>query len=144
MIFISDITHLNEEKLFIIQYNAHRSKNNVMIVFLRDSKVLKYDIIVIQKSWRNNYQTTTHFLNIKWFNLIYVEQFDIENMKFKICFYINKRINRFKMKIHFDFKDIFNLKIQLKSFNSNFMHTIWIHNIYNELNTSSTFVLHKL
>ena len=50
MTSISRITHLIEERLFIIQYNAHRSKNNVMIAFLRDSKMLKYDIIVLQES----------------------------------------------------------------------------------------------
>ena len=87
---------------------------------------------------------TTHYFNVKWFNLIYAEQFDIENMKFKICFYINKCIDRSKIKIHFDFKNIFSLKIQLKSPDPNLMHTVWIHNIYNESNTLSASAFHKL
>ena len=144
MTSISRVIHLIEERLFIIQYNAHRSKNNVMIAFLRDSKTLKYDIIALQESWRNNFQTITHFSNSRWFNLIYVDQIDIENMKLKVCFYINKRIDQFKIKIHFDSRDVLTIEIQLKSSKSNLTHSLWLHNVYNESNTTSTLALIKL
>ena len=144
MTSISNITQLTEERLFIIQYNAHRSKDNVMTVFLIDLKMLKYDIIALQKSWRNNYQVTTHFFNSRWFNLIYVDQTNIESKKLKICFYINKRIDQIKIEIHFHSRDILTLEIRLESSNSNLIHSIWIRNVYNESNVTSASTLIKL
>ena len=143
MTSISKVTHLIEEQLFIIQYNAHRSKNSVMTTFLKNFEMLKYDIIVLQESWRNNFQTIIHFSNNRWFNLIYADQIDIKGMKFKVCFYINKCINQFKIKIHFDFRDVFIIEIQLKSSKSNLTHSLWLHNIYNESDIISTFALIK-
>ena len=143
MILISKVTHLIKERFFIIQYNAHRSKNSVMTTFLKNFKMLKYDIIALQESWRNNFQTITHFSNNRWFNLIYADQTDIKNMKFRVCFYINKRIDQFKIKIHFDFRDVFIIEIQLKNSKLNLTYSLWLHNVYNELNITSTPALIK-
>ena len=75
---------------------------------------------------------------------MYADQIDIENMKFKICFYINKRIDQFRIKIHFESRDILIIKIQLKSSKPNLIHSLWLHNVYNESNTISTLALIKL
>ena len=48
--------------LHILQYNTHKSRNQVMASLLRDPRVLQYDILAIQEPWLNPYQSTTHHL----------------------------------------------------------------------------------
>jgi hypothetical protein len=57
--------------LKILQYNVRKSRDTVMAALLRDSRVMEYDILVIQEPWRNPFMSTTHHLAKAHFNLCY-------------------------------------------------------------------------
>ena len=39
------------QKLHILQYNVHKSKNKMMIILLHEKRIKNYDILMIQESW---------------------------------------------------------------------------------------------
>jgi hypothetical protein len=56
--------------LSILQYN-HESRDKLMASFLRDERIVKYDVIAIQEPWRNSFHNTTHNAVSIHFNLAY-------------------------------------------------------------------------
>jgi hypothetical protein len=134
----SETTNISR-KLFILQYNVHRFKNVMMMFFLRDSTVKKFDIIVVQESWINVYANITHhFLKDSHF-LLYSNQIEIKKNFVRVCMFVIKRIFIDDLKCLFRSKDV--MIIQIRLHESHYLH---LHNVYNESNTLSFFVLQIL
>ncbi|PCG88662.1 Endonuclease/exonuclease/phosphatase [Penicillium occitanis (nom. inval.)] len=65
-------------KFEILQYNTHKSKDEVMATFLRDPEVLQASVIAIQEPWKNEYDDTTHQPSRLTHQLLYVRAIDGE------------------------------------------------------------------
>ena len=89
-----------------------------------DNSTQKFDVLIIQKSWRNFHVLISYNLRDSNFHLIY----QIEEMS-KICFYVNKKINSKFWDFQFKYKNLktLTLSIELEK-NKIFIN---IHNIYN-------------
>jgi hypothetical protein len=75
---------------------------------LIDSRIKEYDLLIIQKSWRNVYVSTFYnSFNID-FHLLYE---DIENVK--ICFYVNTRIHVDHWFFDYVFDDVCIIQIKI-------------------------------
>jgi hypothetical protein len=72
----------------ILQYNVRNNRVIIMISLLIDNKIKNYDIIVIQKFWRNFFNFTTLSFLQSDFHLLYRSR---ENIR--VCFYVNEKIN---------------------------------------------------
>jgi hypothetical protein len=59
-----------------------------MISLLADSNIQDYDIIAIQKLWRNFFVSTTLSSSQNGFHLLYRLGRDI-----RVCFYVNDKLN---------------------------------------------------
>jgi hypothetical protein len=46
--------------LSILQYNVKNNKNEIMIFLLTNFQIKEYDILMIQKSWRNVCVSTSY------------------------------------------------------------------------------------
>jgi hypothetical protein len=126
-------------KLSILQYNVHKFKNVVMTFFLRDSTIKKFDIIAIQKSWINVYANIIHhFLKNNHF-LFYSNQIEIKKNLICVCTFVIKRIFINDLKYLFRFENVMIVQIRLHEF-----HYLHLHNVYNESNILSSFVLQNL
>ena len=80
---------LNSNKtLAILQYNIRNDKDSIMISLLADPRILQYDVLAIQKSWRNAHVSTTYNSSRSGFHLAYKSGGDT-----RVCFYINSRID---------------------------------------------------
>jgi hypothetical protein len=133
----SRATSINR-KLFILQYNVHKLKNVVMTTFLRDSAIKKFDIIVIQKFWINVYANIIHHSLKDNHFLFYSNQIEMQNLV-RICIFVIKRIFIEDLKYLFRSKKVMIVQIRLHEF-----HFLHLHNIYNESNILSFFVLQNL
>jgi hypothetical protein len=60
--------------LFILQYNVRNSKDDITISLLVDSNIREYDILTIQKSWRNVNVSTSYNSFIIDFHLAYDQE----------------------------------------------------------------------
>ena len=100
-----------------------------MISLLKDKKIQEYDILTIQKSWRNFIVFT--FYNFSRSN--YYLAYNTEK-KTKVYFYISKRLNTNKWNVTFLSIDIVTLKLKITE--NEIEKKNWIHNVYN---FSSTF-----
>lgn len=117
----------------ILQYNVHTSKNLIMISCLRNFAIKKFDILVIQKSWKNIHTKIIHHFLKNIFQLMYSDLKNINENVVKICFFVNKRIFIVDLSYSFKSKNLVTLQIKLtKKFNDK--HYIQIHNLYNESN----------
>jgi hypothetical protein len=126
-------------KLFILQYNVHKFKNVMITSFLRDSTVKKFDIIVIQESWINVYANIIHhFLKDNHF-LFYSNQIEMKNHLVRVCTFVIKRIFINDLKYLFRFENV--MIVQIRLHESHYLH---LHNVYNESNILSFFVLQNL
>jgi hypothetical protein len=104
----------------ILQYNIKNEKKNTMMSFLIDSRIKKYDLLTIQKSWHNVCVSTFYnSFNID-FHLLYE---DIENVK--ICFYVNIRLHVNYWFVNFVFDDV--CIIHIKVVNDKWIN---VHNVY--------------
>jgi hypothetical protein len=74
----------NTNVLIILQYNVRNEKIRTMISLLVDKNIQDYDVIAIQKSWRNSFALMSLNNNQNDFHLLYKSKNDI-----KICFYVN-------------------------------------------------------
>ena len=72
-------------ELRILQYNVNKSRKNVMISLLQKKNIVNYDVLMIQKSWRDT-------KNAHAYNSCNID-FTLINNEDKLCFLINKRIN---------------------------------------------------
>jgi hypothetical protein len=115
----------NKIALIILQYNVRNEKMRTMIFLLIDDNIQNFDVIVIQKSWRNFFVSITLSFNQSDFYLFY--KFD-ENTK--ICFYVNDKLNMNSWNVEYFTIDICTLKIKINDLNED-SSTIHIHNVYN-------------
>ncbi len=112
-----------------MQYNIKNNKKSIMISFLIDSIVQQFDVLIIQKFWRNACVSTLYnSFNID-FHLIYHDENNV-----RICFYINTKLDVNKWSMYFSFKNVCTLK--LKIINDRIIN---IHNVYNSLFVFYTF-----
>ncbi len=89
--------------------------------FLIDSRIKKYDLLTIQKSWHKVCVST--FYNS--FNIdFYLLYEDIENVK--ICFYVNTRIHIDHWSVNYVFDDVCIIRIKIAN-----KKWINVHNVYN-------------
>ncbi len=112
-----------------MQYNIKNSKENIMISLLIDSAVQQFDVLVIQKLWRNACVSTSYnSFNID-FHLTYHSESDI-----RICFYVNTKLDVNKWSMYFSSEDVCTLK--LKTIDDRIIN---IHNVYSSSSVSYTF-----
>ena len=114
--------------LLILQYNINNDRIKTMISLFENKKVQKYDILTIQKLWRNFIVFTFYNSSKSKFHLAYNSE-----KKTRICFYINKRLNTNKWNVTFSSTNAISLK--LKVMKNEIEKKIWIHNIYNFLSS---------
>jgi hypothetical protein len=105
----------------ILQYNVRNDKEDTMMSFLIDSRIKEYDLLTIQKSWRNVCVSTSYnSFNID-FHLLY------ENSKnVRTCFYVNIRLHIDHWSIRYVFDDV--CIIRIKMTNNKWIN---VHNVYN-------------
>ncbi len=110
-----------------MQYNIKNDKENIMISVLIDSIVQQFDLLIIQKFWRNACVFTSYSsFNID-FHLIYHDENDV-----RICFYVYTKFDVNKWSINFSFENVCTLK--LRTIDDRIIN---IHNVY-----SSSFVFY--
>jgi hypothetical protein len=115
---------MTQSSLFILQYNLWNNKDDIMIFMLANSKIRDYDILTIQKFWRNACVFTSYNSFIVDFHLTYDEKNDV-----KVCFYINVKLNVNNWSIKHVFFDV--CIIKLKIIQKNINRIVHIHNVYN-------------
>jgi hypothetical protein len=117
----------NTNVLIILHYNVRNEKICIMISLLVDKVIQDYDVIVIQKLWRNSFASISLSNNQNDFHLLYKSKNDI-----KICFYVNDQINIENWKIEYFTIDFSVFKMIVKKVEKN-TKMIRIHNVYNSL-----------
>jgi hypothetical protein len=117
-----------QRTLIILQYNIRNNKKSIMISLLIDSIVQQFDVLIIQKFWRNVCVSISYnSFNID-FHLIYHDENDV-----RTCFYINTKLDVNRWSMYFSFEDVCTLK--LKTIDDRIIN---IHNVY-----SSSFVFYS-
>ena len=123
------------QKLWILQYNVHKSKSKVMIILLHEMRIRDYDILMIQESWR-------HHEKAKTYNSRGID-FTLKDNEEKTCFYVNNRINGNSWHNTWHFKNVKIIILQLRRQNEEFSqdsmntHEICSMNIHEMYNSSS-------
>jgi hypothetical protein len=115
----------NKIALIILQYNVRNERMRTMIFLLIDDNIQNFDVIVIQKLWRNFFVSITLNFNQSDFHLFY--KFDEDT---KVCFYINDKLNTNNWDVEYFTIDICTLKIKINDLDED-SSTIHIHNVYN-------------
>jgi hypothetical protein len=108
-----------------LQYNVRNEKVRIMISLLVDKNIQDYDVIAIQKFWRNFFASISLSSSQNDFHLLYRSRNDI-----KICFYVNDQINIKSWKIEYFMIDFSVFKMMIKEIEED-MKMIRIHNVYN-------------
>jgi hypothetical protein len=123
----------NTSTFNILQYNVRNDRIIIMISLLINNRIKNFDIIVIQKFWRNFFDSTTLSFSQSDFHLLYRSR---ENIR--VCFYVNEKINSNNWEVNYFNANIIFLTMQVLIENHSKM--IHIHNIYNSssLSYSST------
>ena len=130
----SQMLEISRKNFNVLQYNVCVFKDDVMIFLFRDEIILKYDVIIIQKFWKNLFTFTTHNSMSKIFTLVYSNSIYHEK-RIDIYFFVHKRI----LKSHIDWLNQYSFHnfscIEIKiDINSNDVKLfVRIHNIYNFL-----------
>ena len=127
-------TYLN-----ILQYNVKNDKTINIIFLFCNSRTRQFNILTIQKLWKNPKMMTSLNSIKSNFHLLYKLKIDI-----KICFYVNKNIDSQKWKMKFLLINICTLCVNLWSKNK--IKMVHIHNIYNSsfrsyMSMNSSFML---
>jgi exonuclease III len=117
-----------ETYLSILQYNTRKSRKEVMASFLRDPKVLEYDILAIQEPWRNRHMATTHNLIAYKYHLLFPK--DTLDKPARTCFFVSKRLDSTKWRFTDHSRDMGSLTIQTSN-NTGEAKEITIYNVYN-------------
>ena len=76
------------KRIKIFQYNVNKSFD-IMHFLLKFFELLNYDILTIQKSWKNTRQSTIHNFFSKNYHLIFLFVLDIQT---QICIYVNIKL----------------------------------------------------
>jgi hypothetical protein len=103
-----------------------------MASFLRDPKVLEYDILAIQEPWRNQHMATTHNPVAQKYHLLF--QKDTLEQPARTCFFVNKRLDNTKWRFTDHSRDMGSLTIQTSN-KAGEAKEITIYNVYNPLTT---------
>jgi hypothetical protein len=114
----------NTSTFNILQYNVRNDRVIIMISLLVDSRIKDFDIIVIQKFWRNLFDLITLNFSQSDFYLLYRSKEDI-----RVCFYVNEKINSNNWKMNYFSANMIFLTMQVLIENRS--KIIYIHNIYN-------------
>ena len=114
-------------KLRILQYNVNKSRKNVMISLLQKKNIVNYDVLVIQKSWRNTRDAHVY-------NSCNID-FTLINNEDKLCFLINKKINSNNWMTTWHFEEVETITMRHRF---NIVMMINIHEIYNSSFASHT------
>jgi hypothetical protein len=105
----------------ILQYNVKNEKKNTMMSFLIDSRIKNYDLLTIQKSWRNVCVLTFYnSFNID-FHLLYEDSRNV-----KTYFYVNTRLHVDHWSMNYVFDDVCTIRIKMT--NNKWIN---VHNVYN-------------
>jgi hypothetical protein len=116
-----------QSTLIILQYNVRNEKNETMIFFLIDSRIDDYDLLIIQKFWRNVCVFTSYnSFNID-FHLLYQKSRNV-----RTCFYVNFRLNVNHWFVIFASKNVCFFRIRIAN-----DRWINVHNVYSV--SSSTY-----
>ena len=75
------------KELRVLQYNVNHGKEATLIPLLRDTGVKEFDILAIQKLWRNPFTTTDYNSPRSKFYLVYSPR-ELS----RTYFYINRRL----------------------------------------------------
>ena len=112
---------------------------------LRNFVIKKFDILAIQKSWKNIHTKIIHHSLKNTFQLVYSNSKKINENVIKVCFFVNKRIFIVDLNYSFRSENLITLQIKLiEKINVNDEHYIQIHNLYNESNIRSCTILIEL
>jgi hypothetical protein len=103
-----------------------------MISLLTDSKIRKYNILTIQKSWRNACVSTSYNLFTIDFHLTYDQESNV-----RVCFYINVKLNIDRWSIDFVSLDVCTIKLKIARDDA--QRSIHIHNVYSASSISYSF-----
>jgi hypothetical protein len=133
----------NTNVLIILQYNVRNERIRTMISLFADKNIQNYDVIAIQKSWRNLFASISLSNNQNDFHLLYRSRDDI-----RICFYVNDQIDIESWKIEYFTIDLSVLKMIVKEIEED-TKMIRIHNVYNSslisyTSKDSSFTLSKI
>jgi hypothetical protein len=105
----------------ILQYNMRNDKKDTMMSLLINSRIKEYDLLTIQKSWRNVCVSTSYnSFNID-FHLLYENSRNV-----RTCFYVNTRLHIDHWSIRYVFNDV--CIIRIKMTNNRWIN---VHNVYN-------------
>ena len=112
-------------KLRILQYNANKSRNKVLIGLLQDPRVATYDIIAIQEPWRNPFDFATYNSRNSPFHLV-----DSKKAGSRISTYVNKNIPLSSWQETHHSDDLHSVTLRIAE-ESQGPRIINIHNVYN-------------
>jgi hypothetical protein len=115
----------NTNALIILQYNVRNERVRTMISLFVDKNIQDYDVIVIQKLWRNFFASISLNNNQNDFYLLYKSKNNIQ-----VCFYVNDQINIENWKNDYSTIDFSVLKMIVKEIEKD-TKMIRIHNVYN-------------
>ena len=118
---------MSENLLIILQYNIKNQKNSTIMSLFADPTVKNFDILAIQKPWRNVFVTTSYNSSSFDFHLTYHAT---ENAR--VCFYVNIKIDSNTWKIKHHLNDFITFVLHTHS-----EHLNKVINIYNIYNSSS-------
>ena len=118
---------LKNQTLFILQYNVNNSRTQIMISLFEIKDIEDYDILIIQKFWKNSFQLTTNNRFSQQFELFY-----ISNAITKMCLFVNKKIAKIVYFHTFHNKNLISLRMQIAN-----DKIINIHNMYNSCKSSN-------
>lgn len=116
----------SQASLSILQYKMRKSRDQVIMSFFDNPRILTYNIIAIQEPWRNLEIFTTYHLNKNVIHLIYMKYAST-----KVCCYISNQIAISSWNsIHYN-PDLYIIQLKVPSLNK-----LHIHNIYNLISSS--------
>lgn len=77
-------------KFNMLQYSIRKQKSAVIAQFMRDSEVLRADVIAIQEPWQNPSKGTTHHPAQNTHELVYPAQ--TKGERARVCLFVSKRL----------------------------------------------------
>ena len=120
---------LKNDTLSILQYNVNNSKIQIMISLFETENIEKFDILIMQKSWKNSFQFTTNNKLSQQFELLYML-----DAVTRMCMFVNKKIAKIEYSHTFHNKNLISLKMQIAN-----DKVINIHNMYNSCKNNENF-----
>ena len=114
----------------ILQYNIIKLCDKIMIFMLQNLQTWKYDILAIQKLWRNFFTVSIHHFCRNCFHIIYFIYQDLKQEFIKVCFFVNTCLDKTQWIFKKYFKDLITLNLYYTE--NNKLKCLYIYNIYCE------------